>query len=56
MEAHPTLEYLKIKGDKTYGGLLVVEAHPTLEYFKIKGDKTYVESPGCGGPPYSRIP
>ena len=34
----------------------VVEAHPTLEYLKSKGDKTYVEVPGCGGPPYSRIP
>ena len=45
MEAHHTLEYLKIKGDKTYGGPLAVEAHPTLEYLKIKGDKTYVEVP-----------
>ena len=26
VEAHPTLEYQKIKGDKTYGGALVVEA------------------------------
>ena len=41
MEAHPTLEYQKIKGDKTY-----MEAHPTLEYQEIKGDKTYVEAPG----------
>ena len=53
VEAHPTLEYQKIKGDKTYveapwaafsSG--AVEAHPTLEYHKIKGDKTYVEDPG----------
>ena len=54
VEAHPTLEYPKIKGDKTYvedpgcGGPCAVfssgavEAHPTLEYL---GDKTYVEDP-----------
>ena len=52
MEAHPTLEYQNIKGDKTCGGPLAaissgaVEAHPTLEYQNIKGDKTYVEAPG----------
>ena len=45
MEAHPTLEYPQIKGEKTY-----MEAHPTLKYQKIKGEKTYVEAPGCGGP------
>ena len=58
VEAHPTLEYQTIKGDKTYvetppdcespcaafsSG--AVEAHPTLEYQTIKSDKTYVEAP-----------
>ena len=56
VEAHPSLKYQKIKGDKTCGGplfvetpgqpsVVAVEAHPTLEYQKIKGDKTYVEVP-----------
>ena len=47
VEAHPTLEYQKIKGDKTNveapGAAFsrAVEAHPTLEYqTKQKGDKT----------------
>ena len=52
VDAHPTLEYQKIKGDKTYvetpwaafsSG--AVETHPTLEYQKIKGDNTHVDFP-----------
>ena len=45
MEAHPTLEYQKIKGGKTY-----VEA-PWL--WRLLGSLQWWS---CGGPPYPRIP